>query len=124
VQPSTPIGPDQVNVLLLSSIPSGLIGKTKSGHTNPIPDNFVEVCGNTAEVMSAWERNVDFKMHSHEEALVIDSNMASWIQFAQNAALDAHTYILEDGPELPKSSGPHPDEGGEVLEGMYAQDYT
>jgi hypothetical protein len=33
----------------------------------------------------------------------------------------AHTHVLDDGPELPKSSSPHAEEGGEVLEGMYAQ---
>jgi hypothetical protein len=33
-------------------------------------------------------------------------------------------YILEDGLELLKSSGPHAEEGGEVLEGMYAQGCT
>jgi hypothetical protein len=70
---------------------------------------------------SAGERNVDFKMFSHEEALGTDPIVASWIQFAQNAALDAHTYVLEDGPELPKRLGPHVEEGGEILEGMYAQ---
>jgi hypothetical protein len=43
---------------------------------------------------------------------------------AQNAALSAYTYILEDGPELPKSSGPHAEVGGEVLEGMYVQGCT
>jgi hypothetical protein len=58
VQPSTPLGPDQVNVLLLSLL------------------------------------------------------LASWILFAQTAALSAHAYILEDGTELPKSSGPHAEEGG------------
>jgi hypothetical protein len=35
-----------------------------------------------------------------DEALAIDSTVAQWIQFAQNAALGTHTYILEDGPEL------------------------
>jgi hypothetical protein len=34
---------------------------------------------------------------SHEEALSTDPIVASWIQFAQNAALSTHTYILEDG---------------------------
>jgi hypothetical protein len=34
---------------------------------------------------------------------------------AQNAALGAHTVILEDGPELPKGPGPQVDVGDEVL---------
>jgi hypothetical protein len=44
--------------------------------------------------------------------------------FAQQAALGAHTYILEDGPCLPTESGPHADEGGEILSGLYAQSCT
>jgi hypothetical protein len=47
--------------------------------------------------------------------------LPSWIQFAENAAVGSHTYILEDGPELAKSSGPHAEDRGEILEGMYAQ---
>jgi hypothetical protein len=43
------------------------------------------------------------------------------ISFAQNAALGSHAYILEDGPWLIAVSGPHDDEGGKILEGMYAQ---
>jgi hypothetical protein len=39
---------------------------------------------------------------------------------AQNAALSAHVLILEDGPELPKASGPHAEEFGEVLEGLFS----
>jgi hypothetical protein len=44
--------------------------------------------------------------------------------FAQNAAPGSHTDILEDGPWLIAVSGPHTDEGGEILEGMYAQGCT
>jgi hypothetical protein len=61
---------------------------------------------------------------SYEEALATDPIGASWISFAQNAALGSHTYILEDGPWLRAVSGPHADEGGEILEGMYAQGCT
>jgi hypothetical protein len=53
-----------------------------------------------------------------------DPIVASWVRFSKNAALGAHTYIIGDGPELPKSFGPHADEGGEVLEWMYAQGCT
>jgi hypothetical protein len=56
--------------------------------------------------------------------LATDPIVAKWILFAQNAALDSNTYIFEDGPELSKSSRPHGDEGGEVLEGMYRQGCT
>jgi hypothetical protein len=53
---------------------------------------------------------------SYEEALATNPIVASWISFAQNAALGSHTYIAV--------SGPHADEGGEILEGMYAQGCT
>jgi hypothetical protein len=33
-------------------------------------------------------------------------------------------YILEDGPTLPEAPGTHEYEGGEVLEGMYAEGCT
>jgi hypothetical protein len=45
-------------------------------------------------LICAWERNVDFKMFSYEEALATDPIVAQGILFAQNAALGAHTYIL------------------------------
>jgi hypothetical protein len=48
---------------------------------------------------------------SYEEALATDPIVASWISFAQNAALGPHTYILEDRPWLLAVSGPHADEG-------------
>jgi hypothetical protein len=101
-----------------------LIPKIRTGHSNLIPDDRAGVRGDIGVLISAWERNVDFKMFSHEEALATDPIIASWILFAQNGALGAHTYILEDGPELPKSSGPGAPEGGEVLEGMSAQGCT
>jgi hypothetical protein len=68
--------------------------------------------------------NTLIRLFSHEEARATDQIVAQWGQFTQNAALGAHTYILEDGTELPKSLGPHAEEGGEVLEGMYAQGRT
>jgi hypothetical protein len=48
-------------------------------------------------------------------------SVAMLIQLAQIAALGSHPYILEDGPELPKTSESHADPGGEVLEGMYTE---
>jgi hypothetical protein len=35
-----------------------------------------------------------------------------------------YLFILEDGPEIPKASGPHAQEGGEILKGIYAEDCT
>jgi hypothetical protein len=91
----------------------------RKGQSNPIPDAIADVCGDIEVMISAWEKNVDFKMFSYEEALATNSIVAQWTSFAQNAALSAHTYILEDGPELLKSCSPHAEEGGEVLERMY-----
>jgi hypothetical protein len=98
-----------------------LIDKIRTGHSNLITDDFAGACRNIAVLMSSLERNIDFKMPSYEEALAADPIVAAWILFAQNAALSAHKYVLEDGPELPKSPDPRAEEGGEVLEGMYAQ---
>jgi hypothetical protein len=42
-----------------------------------IQDDLAGVCGDIAVMISAWERNVDFEMYSHEEALALDSNVAS-----------------------------------------------
>jgi hypothetical protein len=70
--------------------------------------------------VGAWAKNVDFKLYNCEEGLKIDSTGAQWISFAQNPALVTHPYALEDGSELPKVTGPHAEEGGGVLEGVYA----
>jgi hypothetical protein len=43
---------------------------------------------------------------------------------SQNAALGTHTLILDDGPELPKTPGPHVEEEGEILEGVCAQGFS
>jgi hypothetical protein len=90
-------------------------------------------------------------MLSYKDAYLLydtRSHVASWVSRAQNAALEAHTLTLEDGPEIPDSSHPvlsgrvspqHPDsslpalpepnragqrsseaKGGAVIGGMYA----
>jgi hypothetical protein len=41
-----------------------------------------------------------------------------------NHHMELITDILEDGLELRKSYGPHAEEGGEILTGMYAQGCT
>jgi hypothetical protein len=98
--------------------------KIRTVHSNLIPDDLAEVCRTIACLVIGWERNVTFKIFSYEEALKENSIAASWIDFAQNAALGSHTYILEDGPELPKVCGPHAEMGGDVLEATYAQGCT
>jgi hypothetical protein len=84
-----------------------------------IHDGLAAVCGDIPSMISAWERNVDVKMYSHEGALATDHIVASLILFAQNALPGAHTYAVKDATEPPKSSGPGAEEGGEVLEMMY-----
>jgi hypothetical protein len=96
----------------------------KTWHTNLIQDDLAGVCGGIATLTSAWESNIALRLMSYEEALAIDPIEASWISFGQTAALGSHTYILEDEPWLIAVSGPHADEGGEILEGMYAQGCT
>jgi hypothetical protein len=101
-----------------------LMDMIKTGHTNLIPDDLMEVCGDIAILTSAWESNIALNLMSYEEALATDPIAASWISFAQKAALSSHTYIVEDGPWLMGVSGPRVEEGGEILEGMCGQGCT
>jgi hypothetical protein len=55
--------------------------KIRNRQSNLIPDDLTGVCGDIAAMISAWERNVDFNMVSHEEALATGPIVASWIQF-------------------------------------------
>jgi hypothetical protein len=57
--------------------------KIRTRHGNLVPDSLVGVCGDIAVMISAWERNVDFKMFCYEEALATDQIVASWISFAK-----------------------------------------
>jgi hypothetical protein len=61
--------------------------KIRNGQSNLIPDDLAGVCGDTSVMISAWERNFDFKMFGLEETLATDPIVVSWILFAQNAAL-------------------------------------
>jgi hypothetical protein len=60
----------------------------------------------------------------YDEAHRSIPGLGQWIKLAENAALLAHAYILEDGSILPKEQLPHAQKGGNVLEGMYAQGCT
>jgi hypothetical protein len=58
-------------------------------------------------------------MLSYEEARKRDPRVDSWMLLSENAALSAHGFICEDGPELPKEEGQEAaQEDGEVLEGI------
>jgi hypothetical protein len=73
-----------------------------------------------ANLSDWWSRNVSFNMLSYEEARKRGPRVDSSMLLAENAALSAHAFICEDGPELPKEEGQEAaQDGGEVLEGVY-----
>jgi hypothetical protein len=65
-----------------------------------------------------------FVLLSYGEARLAEPLVDSWMILAQNAALSAHTLILEHGPELPKVPGPHAEEGDETLASMYTEGWS
>jgi hypothetical protein len=74
-----------------------------------------------AGLREGWARNVYLSMLGCEEARRQDPRVDSWMLLAENAALSAHGFICEDGPELPKEEGQEAaQEGGEVPEGRCA----
>jgi hypothetical protein len=59
-------------------------------------------CGEIAGLISGWAQSVPFALLSCDKAWQSEVMVDSWIILARNAALSAHTMILEDNPELPK----------------------
>jgi hypothetical protein len=58
-------------------------------------------------------------MLGYEESRKQDPRVCSWMLLAENAALSAHGFICEDGPELPREEGQEAvQERREVLEMM------
>jgi hypothetical protein len=51
-----------------------------------------------AAMRDGWARNVPFSLLSYDEAHQLDSKVDSWMPLTENAARDAHSLILEDGP--------------------------
>jgi hypothetical protein len=100
---------------------AGIMDRIKSGRQITLPAVFDLISQEIAGLCDGWARNLEFTLDSHKEAPRVDPAAACWISFAQNAALGAHEYILEGRPEFHKVPGVHADEGGEVLEGMYAE---
>jgi hypothetical protein len=93
----------------------------RASKSHTLPEGVEMIGGEICALCSGWERRVEFKMLSHEQANQAEPLADSWMQLAQNAALAAHFLVLENGPEIPKESGPHVDEGGQVLQGMRAE---
>jgi hypothetical protein len=99
-----------------------VVEKALAGKWHTLPPELELVGQEIASLCSGWARNVSFNMLRYEEARTYDPKVDSWMLLAENAALSAHGFICEDGPELPKEKGQEAaQEGGETLEGMYAQ---
>jgi hypothetical protein len=62
-----------------------------TGHQNPLPSGLEPVGGEIVAPIGGWERNVEFKIFSYDEALTIDQVVAHWISLAQNPAVGSHT---------------------------------
>jgi hypothetical protein len=77
--------------------------------------DYEQLGASVAQSCESYASLADFRAYNYKEPLKV----GKWIQLSQYTALDSDTYVLEDGPESPKTSGPHADEGGEVLERMY-----
>jgi hypothetical protein len=86
----------------------------KRGHCNTLSPDIEGPCCQIARLASGWARNVPIALLSDDEARQAEPTVDSWTIFARNAAPNAHTQILEDGPELPKVSGTSPDPAGIV----------
>jgi hypothetical protein len=74
-----------------------------------------------SSLCEGWKRNVIISWLSYDEARQLDPNVDSRMLLAENAALSAHPFICEDGPEIPNAHGPYAEVGGQILERMYAQ---
>jgi hypothetical protein len=42
------------------------MSKIRNGKSNLIPDAISGACGDIAVMINAWERNVEFKLFSHD----------------------------------------------------------
>jgi hypothetical protein len=90
-----------------------------TGKWHTLPPELELIGQETANISDGWSRNVSFNMPSYEEARKRDPSVNSWMLLAENAPLNAHGFICEDGPDLPKEEGQAAaQEDGEVLEGM------
>jgi hypothetical protein len=86
-----------------------VMDRIKAGQQNTPPTEFGLISHEIAGICDDSARDVEFKLYRDKRALQVDPAVAYWISFAGNAALCAHTYILEDGRKLPKVLGRHAD---------------
>jgi hypothetical protein len=96
----------------------------KSGRQHMLPPGDEQIGASVAELCAVRASHADLKLFNYEKAIQVDPVVGKWTRLAQRAAAGSHPYVIEDGPELPKIPGPHTDEGGEVLEGMYTDGCT
>jgi hypothetical protein len=98
----------------------GFMAMVRTGRHRTLTIEQEKVGTEIAVMCCAWERSVEFKVLSQEEAAQEEPQVNSWMLLAQSAAMGAHSMIVEDGPELPEEKGPCAQEGGEVLQGVFA----
>jgi hypothetical protein len=99
-----------------------VVEKALAGKWHTLPAELELIGQEIANMSGGWARNVNFRLLRYEEARNQDPRVDSWMLLAENAALSAHGFICEDGPELLKEKGQEAaQEGGETLEGMYTQ---
>jgi hypothetical protein len=96
---------------------SDFIDLIKNGRQYALPAELEQIVEVTASMCGGRDQYAELRFHGYEEALQSDPTTAKWIQLAQIAAMGPHSYILEDGPELPRESGPYADLGGNFLKG-------
>jgi hypothetical protein len=97
----------------------GFMEAVRTGRLRTLPTEVETIGAEISALCSGWERNVEFKVISYEEARQVEPRADRWMLLAQNAALGAHSLILENCPELPKEPGPHAEKGREVLQIVY-----
>jgi hypothetical protein len=84
--------------------PEGLMTIVKSGSRHTLPPELDGINSEICTLSSQWERSVCFVPLTCEEGYERDAVhpwLASCISLCQNAALEAHTLILEDSPGIP-----------------------
>jgi hypothetical protein len=110
-----------------------VMSAVKYGRTHTRSPELEGICGDMATPNGQLARCVRFALLIYEDSYQ-RSDVQPWLgsctTLAQDAALGAHTLILEDGPGMPipvMETEPEYDDSsnidGDVLEGMYAPGY-
>jgi hypothetical protein len=95
--------------------------KVVTGKWHTLPPELELIGQRIANPREGWTRNVSFDMLSYEEARKRDPRVDSLMLLPENAAVRAHGFVCEDGPELlNQEEQDAAQDGGEVLEGVYS----